>query len=365
MEVTWADYDNNYNYYKNSIKIPETVVFMNQTRKVTSIGIGAFAGCYYLTSVTIPSSVTSIDFDAFADCYYLTSVTIPSSVETIGEGAFSGCFNLTSVSIPEGVMRIGVNAFYNCTSLTSVTIPSSVKWICELAFSWCSALTSVTIPEGVTGIGPSAFKNCTSLTSVTIPEGVTSIARETFYNCTSLTNVTIPSSVTSIGKSAFQNCKKLTSVMIGNGIKTIEAKAFMNCPNINDVYCLAYRYPKTNKDAFENSYPDYITLHVPDEVVEQYKAVEPWSSFKAVVGISGSTGATQVHANEVLIQSENGQVSVTGIDEGTAIAVYSADGKKIGSGLSQSGGVNIPTRLPAGSIAIVKIGDRSVKVVMK
>ena len=239
--------------------------------------------------------------------------------------------------------------------------------------------------------------------------------------------------------------------MIGNGIKTIEGSAFSNCPNLNDVYCLAYRYPTTNKSAFSNSYPDYITLHVPDDAVEQYRAVEPWSTFKAVVGVSSSTGATpcakptidyqdgkittacetadaqcvtiitvddaktyytgdinlsvtyqisvyaikpgysnseiasatlcwidvepqtegftnavaQMPAHAVLIQSENGQVSVKGIDDGTAVAIYGTDGVKAGAGVCQGGQAVVSTNIPAGSIAIVKIGGRSVKVVMK
>ena len=62
---------------------------------VTSIGEGAFSGCYSLTSVTIGDSVTSIGSLAFSGCYSLTSITIPDSVLDIGKWAFSECYDLT------------------------------------------------------------------------------------------------------------------------------------------------------------------------------------------------------------------------------------------------------------------------------
>ena len=55
----------------------------------------AFAGCYSLNSVTIPSSVTSIGDMAFYLCISLTSVVIPDSVTSIGAMTFQMCMSLT------------------------------------------------------------------------------------------------------------------------------------------------------------------------------------------------------------------------------------------------------------------------------
>ena len=81
LEVTYYNHGNypNDNRYKGNVIIPEEVVFMNRTRKVTRIGEGAFSSCNELTSVTMPQSITSIGGNAFYGCS-LTSLVIPNSV---------------------------------------------------------------------------------------------------------------------------------------------------------------------------------------------------------------------------------------------------------------------------------------------
>ena len=94
-------------------------------------------------------------------------------------------------------------------------------------------------------------------------------------------------SVKSIGESAFRDCSGLTSVTIGNSVTSIGKEAFANCPELLDVYCYAEKVPSTYSNAFEGSYPEYLTLHVPDASIDSYKARAPWSSFGKIVGLSG------------------------------------------------------------------------------
>lgn len=80
-------------------------------------------------------------------------------------------------------------------------------------------------------------------------------------------------------------------------------------------------------------------------------------------GINNSVA--QVRANAILIQTENSNINITGIDNGTMVSVYGINGQQIGSAVSHNSNVNIVTNLHPNSIAIVKIGDKSIKVVIK
>ena len=54
------------------------------------------------------------------------------------------------------------------------------------------------------------------------------------------------------------------------------------------MYCLAENVPSTQSNAFEDSYIEYSTLHVPAESISAYKEKEPWKNFKETVTLDGS-----------------------------------------------------------------------------
>lgn len=73
----------------------------------------------------------------------------------------------------------------------------------------------------------------------------------------------------------------------------------------------------------------------------------------------------QVRAKAILIQSMDGQIAISGIDDGTRIYAYEVNGQQVGSAISHNGQANLTTNLKPGSIVIIKIGDRSVKATIK
>ena len=138
---------NSNNMYKDTVNIPESVTYMNRTRKVTSIGESAFETCYNLTSVSIPTSVTSIGRYAFKNCSKLTSVTIPSSVTSIGEGAFLYCSRLWRVN----VTVVDLAAFFNnniCQKIRSTTEDPTVHLFGENG----NEIKEYVIPSSVTTV---------------------------------------------------------------------------------------------------------------------------------------------------------------------------------------------------------------------
>jgi hypothetical protein len=166
---------------------------------------------------------------------------------------------------------------------------SSVKYSSENASKPFTG--AVVIPSSVNGLPVTAISgnyafNCSGITTVTIPNTVTWIGNYSFYGCKDLVTITIPNSVTAIGKSAFNGCSSLKTITIGSGVSMLGLKFIANCPKLEDVYCYVVRYPDISESIFEDSYVDYMTLHVPANSVNQYKKHRVWGKFMAVVPIT-------------------------------------------------------------------------------
>lgn len=235
---------------------------------------------------------------------------------------------------------------------------------------------------------------------------------------------------------------------------SIGNSAFQGCSDLLDVCCFAKAVPKTGSDAFKDAYIEYATLHVPDASINSYKTTSPWSEFKEIVGLNGTTpeepttpkcatpaisykngkltfscqtegvefiseitdtdikkyydaevtldityqinvyatktgyedsdvatatlcwidkepsteGVTsiaQIRAKAIMIQNYGNVLTIQGADENTPISVYEINGTLEGTGVCRDGTANVSTNLRPGSMAIVKIGDKSVKIMMK
>jgi hypothetical protein len=142
----------------------------------------------------------------------------------------------------------------------------------------CGKKGNYAIPNGVTTIEDGAFLVCAGLTSVTIPNSVTSIGRGAFAGCTGLTSVTIPNSVTKIEIDAFRDCSVLTNVTIGNSITTIGTNAFLDCTGLT-ILTIENATPPEIYGPILSDVAKNITIYVPAESVEKYKAAEGWSRY--------------------------------------------------------------------------------------
>lgn len=97
-----------------------------------------------VTEITIPKQVKELDYNSLNSFVNLETVNFESdsTLEIIGEEAFACCYALKNISIPTSVTRINSYAFLQCTMIESLTIPSSVSRISATAFDkWTSTQT--------------------------------------------------------------------------------------------------------------------------------------------------------------------------------------------------------------------------------
>ena len=174
-------------------------------------------------------------------------------------------------------------------------------------------------------------------------------------------------SVTSIGESAFEDCSSLTAITLPASVTSIGGIAFNGCESLTDVYCNAEEIPHTSTNAFSGSNIENATLHVPASAMDEYKNTAPWSSFGTIKAIEkgGTTGILTIPAKPVLIQCQGGVITLSGLDEGTEVAVFTANGTAVTTATATNGTATLTTNLTAGTIAIVKTGDYSIKVAIK
>lgn len=343
LEVTCFKTTHNWDAYTGNIVIPSEVSFMNKKRIVTQIGDYAFTQCMDLLSVSIPNSVTKIGHQAFTNCTNLTSFTIPEGVTSIGDWALYGCSGLTSIVIPSSIISIGSGAF-NCENLISL-------------------ISLIENPFKIFGASSDRRTfNLNTFFNVTlyVPKGTIDKykATEGWMDFSS-----IEVSNGSVNPTNNEKCEKPTisylngklifnSATEGVTFQSVITDADINSYNSNEVQLMVtYNISVyATKEGYQNSEIATATLCWID--------VEPKTE-----GITD--GIAQMPARAVMVKAEGGQLIIEGADDNTNISVYNIDGVQLGTSTRRNGVALINTPIPKSSVTIVKIGNKSVKVMMK
>ena len=282
-----------------------------------------------------------------------------------------------------------------------------------MAAFWKSGLTNVIIPNSVTTIGGSAFESCSGLTSVTIGSGVTSFGSKAFYSENIVTVNSLfeePSAIEGKSSSSsvfhgdtyvygklkvpFGTKDKYKATKGWRDFDTIEEGVDVEIPGAEKCATPTISYSKgeltfscdtegaickyTIADAdIQSGSGNKVQLSVAYQVSvvamkdgynnsETAEATLCWVDFQPQTeGVEVATALQSIEAQPVLIQTNGQVVRITGAPEGSAIAIYDTSGQLVGSGKATAGTTDISTQLCNGGIAIVKIGDRAVKVVVK
>ena len=253
-----------YNVALENISIP---------KNVKSIGMGAFAFCNALSSVTFEedSHLVKIGFGSFCDALNLTQINLEDTkLEEIGMFAFgdiSGTVRemfvpLQEVTFPETLKTIGMHAFANCLTLSDVTIPGSIESLGFQAFFGCTELSNINIeiesiegyfnslPDINLGINFDELESVLNMDYVLNPEyfslplqifmanyngenyGQQVTLSKNFFltqNGEPLLDIEVPSTITKIPAYAF-TFLKFRSLDMPNGVTSIGAGAFALCP---------------------------------------------------------------------------------------------------------------------------------------
>ena len=336
-----------------------------------------------VTNVKTPDWLTTIEAYAFLGCASIETVTISNFSENIYESAFNGCDNLKEVKFGNSIKYIGERAFYECPKLLNVVIPNSVQRIAWHSFENCTSLEEITLGNSIDLIDAESFAGCKSITKITsfiynpfvvndncfagivkmkaslfVPKGTRDLYLNTdgwkdFINILESEGGDDPQAKKCFAPSINYANGKLTFSCDTEGAECV---ATISNPDIrthygNEISLIATYTVSVYATAtgYENSDKTIATLCWID--------AEPKTE-----GIEN--GVAHVRANAVLIQSHDGNVCIEGVEEGTSLSVYNVSGQIVGNAKASGGRTTIITNLQSGSVAIVHIGDKSVKIVI-
>ncbi len=289
--------------YNTQLNIPESISFdeFGISYNVVKIANRAFSECSKFTSdLVIPNTVVSIADSAFYNCTgFNGTLTLSENLETIGQYAFAGSdyyYMMNFVGdlvIPNSVISIGDYAFNYCSGFNgTLTLSENLKTIGNYAFcgnnayggySFMNYTGDLVIPNSVISIGDGAFGYCYYYNggTLTLSENLKTIGEEAFSGCSKFTgNLTIPNSVKSIGDEAFYYCTGFNGTLtLSENLETIGQYAFSYCQNFTKMISYAVTPPAAYSNSFNNAFSSGKILFVPEESIDTYSAVSPWSSF--------------------------------------------------------------------------------------
>ncbi len=256
----------------------------------------------------------------------------------------------------------------------------------------------------VTAFGDNAFEECGGLKSITIPSSVTSLGNYCFYGCSELKKVTfqgkLPNNTINCGlqstcfffvpKAYYQDYKealgsKYSYIYVPLNDETSgEQKPVEQCavPTISytdgkltfasSTPNAEYHYTITDSDIASDAYCQ-------DGTVKLYAAYNI-SAYATADGYKASDKATAtlywVEANQqntptninqtatrgIIVTSNDGIVTLSGLNNDETVRFYTVDGKQLGAAKAVNGAAS---QAVSESVVIAKMGNQTIKIAVK
>lgn len=374
----------------SSLVIPEKVKYNGKQYIVAKIGFKAFRDRRDITSVVFPNTISEIGEEAFAFCTSLINIDCGSGEHWISTKAFDSCYNLTNVKLSDNTSSIGAFAFKECIGLASIIIPDKVKTIGTKAFKDCSNLKQITLGRGINIMQEAAFpidlttvisliENPTAGNFIGLSYSYLPFTKNTYENATLFVPVgTLEKYKTQAGWNKFINIKEKTGDIPNPETKKCDTptisynngKLVFSCKTEGATYnyyitdgdihsgtgkevnlCVTYYISVfASKPGFDDSDVANATLCWID--------VDPKTE-----GITNSV--SNVRAKAVLIQNSGHIITISGAEYDTPIFVYNMAGEMVASTRATIENKINASSLKSGEIAIVRVGEKVVKVLIK
>lgn len=405
------------------VVIPSTVSYNGVDFKVIRIADNGFEKCYYITTLTIPYTMTHIGYLGLGWMQGLETLVFDNPQNmTIGSYAFNYDWrSFSKVKIincdERSLLNQGLNLvtslplhelYINDQRVEDYVVPEGTEIIGPL-FSNCNTLRTLELPNTVKKISSNAASGCNSLTTVTLSSSLESIDYNAFADCSELRTIYLKAATPPLlDKSSFANgCYMFATLYVPKGTLSdyknaevwkdfvnIEEKEYSDAPVEPKSKCSTpVIYYEKGKISFscETEGAEFVS-EISSTDIGTYTASE--INVAAVYNISVyakangyensetatatlcwidadpetegiSNGIAKVRANPVLIQSYGNVISVSGAEIGSPISVFDVSGKEVGSATVSSETTYINTNPTRGQIGIIKIGEKSVKFIMK
>lgn len=317
-----------------------------------------------LNSVVLPNSVSELGRDCFYGCSNLESIILSNNLTALPAGCFFNCRNLTAIKLSNNVVSIGDACFGYCRSLTLIDIPKSLKSLSNLwysstgSFEGCSNLMEVichwdNLDEIY--VGNECFNGIFTEAKLYVPKGTRDMyaAKEPWNNFKYIIeqdDVTEEAEKCATPTISYSDRKLLFNsqtegaqyhyTITDDDVKT-EAFSETGSVDLSAIYNISVF---ASADGYRNSDRATATLYFVNAGLE--------------------TGIDALQTEEkrgVLVSTDGGYVTVSGLDDGEIVYLYNLQGISLAEGKAYAGSVRLDTRNEKGVI-ILKVGNESIKV---
>lgn len=422
-EASFAEGGDGYVYYNNWIRGNSYGAgYANLEPGV--INVAQFAWCKSLKKIVLPDNISEIRDAAFYGCINLESIEMSTrylrnlgkevffntSLKQFSLGAYADNVTFRCFDGAKGLERIEVSE--DNASLCSIDGALYSKDGTKLLLCPAGRKGMFALDESATVVDTCAFAGCADLTSIILPASVRVMKELVFYTFDyyyRLKRLCQPASIYSYSelppecdKATFndfiqntaqtilyvpRNCKGNYEYATGWGdFMVIEEFSVSPCPKPSiaytngklefhsDIEGAEFVCDITDADVkthhgsiipLTGTYNISVYATAPGyDRSDAASATLCWIEFEPSLEgeIENVDFVEEIKAKPVLIQTEGNTITVQGAAEGTEITAYNTDGMKIGSVIAGKNISKIPTTLQHGSIAIVKIGEKSLKV---